>query len=214
MWCPPDSSKSKCSGPSIASGCSAGLSDAETAIKRKELTELLAMTDLAPVDGTVIDRAKSSFAVNLRAIDAIHVATAELLAAAADGEPLEFWTHDEPSGHGGHFAWAERPRRRCGCSRLMSPGRPAPAVTPTCRADLPRPTRRASCWSTTPPGRRRWRAVAARRVRTKRPIRAARTRTGCSRCSGAAPGSIAGSWPWSRPVRSLPRCTGGRRPRS
>ena len=53
------------------------------------------MTDLAPVAGTVIDQAKSSFAVNLRAIDAIHVATAELLAAAADGEPLEFWTHDE-----------------------------------------------------------------------------------------------------------------------
>ena len=71
------------------------LNDAETAIKRKELTELLAMMDLAPVDGTVIDQAKSSFAVNLRAIDAIHVATAELLAAAADGEPLEFWTHDE-----------------------------------------------------------------------------------------------------------------------
>ena len=71
------------------------LSDAETAIKRKELTELLAMTDLAPVDDTVIDQAKSSFVVNLRAIDAIHVATAELLAAAAEGEPLEFWTHDE-----------------------------------------------------------------------------------------------------------------------
>ena len=48
-----------------------GLNDAETAIKRKELTELLAMMDLAPVDGTVIDRAKSSFAINLRAIDAI-----------------------------------------------------------------------------------------------------------------------------------------------
>ena len=71
------------------------LCDAETAIKRKELTELLAMTDLAPVDGTVIDQAKGSFAVNLRAIDAIHVATAELLAAAADGDPMEFWTHDE-----------------------------------------------------------------------------------------------------------------------
>ena len=71
------------------------LSDAETAIKRKELTELLAMTDLAPLDGVVIDRAKSSFAVNLRAIDAIHVATAELLAFAAEGEALEFWTHDE-----------------------------------------------------------------------------------------------------------------------
>ena len=71
------------------------LSDAETAIKRKELTELLAMTDLAPVDSMVIDRAKGSFAVNLRAIDAIHVATAELLATEASGEPLEFWTHDE-----------------------------------------------------------------------------------------------------------------------
>ena len=71
------------------------LSDVETAIKRKELIEVLAMADLAPVDGAVIGRAKSSFAVNLRAIDAIHVATAELLAASADAEPLEFWTHDE-----------------------------------------------------------------------------------------------------------------------
>ena len=71
------------------------LSDAETAIKRKELSDLLAMTDLAPVDDMVIDRAKGSFAVNLRAIDAIHVATAELLAAATEREPLEFWTHDE-----------------------------------------------------------------------------------------------------------------------
>ena len=71
------------------------LSDAETATKRKELTELLAMTDLAAVDGRVIDGAKSSFAVNLRAIDAVHAATAELLATEAGGEPLEFWTHDE-----------------------------------------------------------------------------------------------------------------------
>jgi predicted nucleic acid-binding protein len=70
------------------------LSDTETAIKRKELAELLAMADLAPVDGQVLDRAKGSFAVNLRALDAIHVATAELLTAEADGEPLEFWTHD------------------------------------------------------------------------------------------------------------------------
>ena len=70
------------------------LDDAETAIKRKELTDLLRMLDLASVDGEVIDRAKSSFAVNLRALDAIHVATAEILIAAA-GEPLEFWTHDE-----------------------------------------------------------------------------------------------------------------------
>jgi hypothetical protein len=71
------------------------LDDIQTATKRKELTDLLAMLDLVPVDGTVIDRAKSSFAVNLRALDAIHVATAEVLASEAEGEPLEFWTHDE-----------------------------------------------------------------------------------------------------------------------
>ncbi|HEY7442508.1 MAG TPA: type II toxin-antitoxin system VapC family toxin [Vicinamibacterales bacterium] len=71
------------------------LTDAEIAVKRKELTELLAMMDLAPIDRQVIDRAKSSFAVNLRALDALHVATAELLTAETSGEPLEFWTYDE-----------------------------------------------------------------------------------------------------------------------
>jgi len=72
-----------------------GLTETGTAVKRKELIELLAMADLVPVDDTVIDGAKASFAVNLRAIDAIHVATAELLLGSADGQPLEFWTHDE-----------------------------------------------------------------------------------------------------------------------
>ena len=71
------------------------LDDVETAIKRKELADLLAMLDLAPIDDPVIDRAKNSFAVNVRALDAIHVATAEILAAEAQGEPLEFWTDDE-----------------------------------------------------------------------------------------------------------------------
>ncbi|MGH9320684.1 MAG: PIN domain-containing protein [Vicinamibacteria bacterium] len=71
------------------------LDDRETALKRKELTELLAKIDLAPIDRFVIDRAKSSFAVNVRALDAIHVATAEILSAEAEGEPLEFWTHDD-----------------------------------------------------------------------------------------------------------------------
>lgn len=71
------------------------LNDAETAIKRHELTALLAAIDLAGVDEAVIERAKASFAVNVRALDAIHVATAEVLAASAPGEPLEFWTHDE-----------------------------------------------------------------------------------------------------------------------
>jgi predicted nucleic acid-binding protein len=71
------------------------LDDVQTATKRKELGDLLAMLDLAPIDGTVIERARSSFAVNVRALDAIHVATAEVLAAEAQGEPLEFWTHDD-----------------------------------------------------------------------------------------------------------------------
>ena len=71
------------------------LDDFEASIKRKELTDLLAMLDIAPIDRAVIDRAKSSFGVNVRALDAIHVATAEVLAAEAEGEALEFWTHDE-----------------------------------------------------------------------------------------------------------------------
>jgi hypothetical protein len=71
------------------------LDDRTTAVKRKELSDLLAILDLAPVDRHVLDRAKGSFAVNVRALDAIHVATAEVLLAEAGGEPLEFWTHDE-----------------------------------------------------------------------------------------------------------------------
>jgi predicted nucleic acid-binding protein len=71
------------------------LDDTLTAIKRKELGDLLGMMDLAPVDQLVIAGAKSSFAVTVRALDAIHVATAEILAAEAEGETLEFWTHDD-----------------------------------------------------------------------------------------------------------------------
>ncbi|MDQ7842245.1 MAG: PIN domain-containing protein [Armatimonadota bacterium] len=71
------------------------LNDTQTAIKRKELTDLLAMLDLAGVDDRVIAGAKSSFAIPVRALDAIHVATAEILAAEAPEEPLEFWTHDD-----------------------------------------------------------------------------------------------------------------------
>ena len=71
------------------------LDDTQAATKRKELTELLAMLDLATIDASVIARAKSAFAINVRALDAIHVATAEVLAAEATDEPLEFWTHDD-----------------------------------------------------------------------------------------------------------------------
>jgi uncharacterized protein len=71
------------------------LDDKEAATKRKELIELLSMLDLAAIDGLVIEKAKASFGVNVRAIDAIHVATAEILASEATGDPLELWTHDE-----------------------------------------------------------------------------------------------------------------------
>jgi hypothetical protein len=71
------------------------LDDARTAVKRKELTDLLATLDLAAIDAAVLERAKSPFAVNARALDAVHVATAEVLAAEGGGERLEFWTHDE-----------------------------------------------------------------------------------------------------------------------
>jgi hypothetical protein len=70
------------------------LDDAKTAVKRKELADLLTMLDLFAIDDDVIDRARGSFAVNVRALDAIHVATAEILVAESGGEALEFWTHD------------------------------------------------------------------------------------------------------------------------
>lgn len=72
------------------------LDDAQTAMKRKELTDLITRLDLVVIDESVIDSAKRSFAVNVRAVDAIHVATAEVLAEEArDDGGLEFWTHDE-----------------------------------------------------------------------------------------------------------------------
>jgi len=71
------------------------LDDADTATKRKELIELLTMLDMAAVDDTVMTGAKAPFAVAVRALDALHVATAEVLAAEAPGDPVEFWTHDE-----------------------------------------------------------------------------------------------------------------------
>jgi uncharacterized protein len=71
------------------------LDDAQAATKRQELVNLIAALDLAVIDDAVIARAKSAFSINVRTLDAIHVATAEILAAEADDEPLEFWTHDE-----------------------------------------------------------------------------------------------------------------------
>ena len=71
------------------------LDDQTTAVKRKELAALLAMLDLVAIDQAILDRAAGSFAIPLRALDAIHVATAEEVAATAEGEDVEFWTHDQ-----------------------------------------------------------------------------------------------------------------------
>jgi len=70
------------------------LDDRQTAVKRQELTALMGVLDLIPIDRAVVDRAKSPFAVPVRALDAIHVAAAEVLAQEAD-QPVEFWTHDD-----------------------------------------------------------------------------------------------------------------------
>ena len=71
------------------------LDDATTGAKRKELSDFLTMLDLIPIDRHVIERARSSFAVNVRALDAIHVATAEILSMEASPEEVVFWTHDQ-----------------------------------------------------------------------------------------------------------------------
>jgi hypothetical protein len=71
------------------------LDDLTTATMRKALSDLLGMIDLVPIDQSIIERARGSFPVPVRSLDAIHVATAELLATVVGTEPVEFWTHDE-----------------------------------------------------------------------------------------------------------------------
>ena len=67
------------------------LSDGQTARKKRELEQAFAMLALVPVDDAVLDLAKVSFPVNVRALDAIHVATAQHMQAQVG--PVEFWTH-------------------------------------------------------------------------------------------------------------------------
>lgn len=69
------------------------LDDETTAVKSKELSELLAAMHLAPISEEVLAMARATFPVIVRSLDAIHVATAQLLLREAG--PLEFWTHDQ-----------------------------------------------------------------------------------------------------------------------
>lgn len=69
------------------------MTDELTAQKNKELTELLSRLHLVPVSEDVIISARSTFPVSVRALDAIHVATAQMLQANVG--PIPFWTHDK-----------------------------------------------------------------------------------------------------------------------
>ncbi len=68
------------------------LKDRESAQKTKELITVLAKFHLIAVSEEVIALARSNFPVNVRALDAVHVASAEIVRRAVGS--LEFWTHD------------------------------------------------------------------------------------------------------------------------
>ena len=68
------------------------LDDLQMARKSKELFGLLANLHLFPVSAEVVERARATFPIKVRALNALHVATAQ--AVAAEVGPLDFWTHD------------------------------------------------------------------------------------------------------------------------
>jgi hypothetical protein len=68
------------------------LNDAETAKKTRELEGILSRAHLVPLSDDVVSLARATFPVSVRALDALHVATAQWL--ATETGPLQFWTHD------------------------------------------------------------------------------------------------------------------------
>lgn len=58
-----------------------------------ESRSLLASLSIVELTEQVSKRAGDAFPIAVRALDAVHVASAEILLAA--GEAMEFWTHDE-----------------------------------------------------------------------------------------------------------------------
>lgn len=69
------------------------------AAKTAELSQLVATLALATVSDEILARAGSPFPVPVRALDAIHVATAE---AFARRDEVEFWTHDARQADAAH----------------------------------------------------------------------------------------------------------------
>ncbi len=68
------------------------LDDLQMARKSKELFALLSNVHLFPVSAEVLELARATFPIRVRALDALHVATAQ--AVTAEVGPVDFWTHD------------------------------------------------------------------------------------------------------------------------
>jgi hypothetical protein len=68
------------------------LSDMETAKLHRNVTQTLSKLHLFPVSDEVIHKARSPFPIPVRALHALHAATAEVI--ASETGPLEFWTRD------------------------------------------------------------------------------------------------------------------------
>lgn len=68
------------------------LDDSDTARKNLELTRLLERLHLVPVSDDILALARATFPVAVRALDALHVASAQWLVPRVG--PIEFWTHD------------------------------------------------------------------------------------------------------------------------
>lgn len=67
------------------------LSDLETGLKFRDLERLALDAHLFPVSSEVIALARASFPLKVRAIHAVHVATAQVIAGEVGA--LEMWTH-------------------------------------------------------------------------------------------------------------------------
>lgn len=61
--------------------------------KTKELTDLLTAISMVPLSEEIVSSASHPFGIPVRALDALHVASALFLQTEA-GDPVEFWTHD------------------------------------------------------------------------------------------------------------------------
>jgi predicted nucleic acid-binding protein len=72
---------------------SGALEDEEFAVKSAELVGWLRELALVPVHTEIVELARAPFGVAVRALDAIHVATAQWFEREM-GTALEFWTHD------------------------------------------------------------------------------------------------------------------------